>query len=340
MRERGNAVTLWLSGRDIEQASVSDWDGPVERVHAEGFQSGGIRALGTIRSLVSAVAVCRRGMKKNRPDVVLGMGSYASVGPVVAARSLGVPAVVHEANVVPGRAVAFLARLGATVGLTFAATRRYLPGARTEVTGLPVRRDLGGSFDDGALTGGRFTVLVMGGSQGARRVSEVGIAAILALHGRGAPIQVVHLCGRNQGADAIRSKYQSAGVPALVFEFLREMGKAYTAADIAVCRSGASSCMELATCGVPAVLVPLPTAVRDHQTANAREMEEAGAAVCLPESELTVDQLAGLVDNLRSDAPRLVAMKEAMRRMAQPEAAERLADLVEREAGSVAWRRD
>ncbi len=332
LRERGHVVTLWLSGRDVEQASVADWTGPVERVQAEGFRPGGVRALGTVMSLASAVLACRRGMRKNMPDVVLGMGSYASVGPVVAARWLGIPAVVHEANVVPGRAVAFLARFGATVGLTFAATRRYLPRARTEVTGLPVRRDLGGSFDAGLLTPGVFTVLLMGGSQGARRLNETGGAAIRALRGRGVPVQVIHLCGRSQGVDAIRAGYESAGVRALVFEFLREMGKAYSAADIAVCRSGASSCMELAACGVPAILAPLPTAVRDHQAANAREMEAAGAAICLPESKLTVDRLAGLMDDLRRDVSRRGAMKESMRRKAQPEAAERLADLVERES--------
>jgi UDP-N-acetylglucosamine--N-acetylmuramyl-(pentapeptide) pyrophosphoryl-undecaprenol N-acetylglucosamine transferase len=205
-----------------------------------------------------------------------------------------------------------------------------------ELTGLPVRRDLGGVFEDGLLEPGRFTVLVMGGSQGAGRINEVAGAALRSLHGRGVPIQVIHLCGRNQGAEAVRTAYQSVGAPALVFEFLREMGGAYSAADLAVCRAGASSCMELAACGVPVVLVPLPSAVRDHQSANAREMEAAGAAIWLPESQLTVDGLADLVDDLRRDAARRAAMSDAMRRMAQPEAAERLADLVEREAGRVA----
>jgi UDP-N-acetylglucosamine--N-acetylmuramyl-(pentapeptide) pyrophosphoryl-undecaprenol N-acetylglucosamine transferase len=337
LKQRGHSVTLWLSGRDVEQASVSDWDGPVERVHAQGFQSGGIRVLGTLKSLVSAFLVCRRRMKRERPEAVLGMGSYASVGPVAAARSLGIPALVHEANVVPGRAVAFLARLGAKVGLTFAATRRYLPGARTELTGLPVRDDLGGTFDDGAFGGGAdvpgaFTVLVMGGSQGARRLNETGVAAMKSLRGRGVHLRVVHLCGRNQGPEAIEAAYRSAGVPSLVFGFLREMGKAYRAADLAICRAGASSCMELAAFGVPAVLVPLPTAVRDHQTANAREMESASAAVCVPEAGLTVDGLAALVDDLRRDPARLAAMKAAMLRVAQPDAAGRLADMVERHA--------
>lgn len=216
--------------------------------------------------------------------------------------------------------------------MTFEATRRYLPRARAEVTGLPVRSDLPGNFEGTVLAPGVFTVLLMGGSQGARRLNDLGSAAIRSLRERGAAIQVIHLCGRKQGADGIAAAYRSAGVPALVFEFLREMGKAYRAADLAVCRAGASSCMELAAFGVPAVLVPLPTAIRDHQTANAREMEAAGAAVCAPEAGLTVDGLARLVDDLRCDAPRRGAMKEAMLRVAQPHAAARLADLVERHA--------
>jgi UDP-N-acetylglucosamine--N-acetylmuramyl-(pentapeptide) pyrophosphoryl-undecaprenol N-acetylglucosamine transferase len=278
-----------------------------------------------------AFAASLRRMRRNSPDALLAMGSYASVGPALAARALRVPVVVHEANAVPGRAIALLARVASSVALTFESASRYLPGRNLCVTGLPLRGDLHGRFEEGVLQPGLFTVLVMGGSQGAHRLNEIATAALCRLRRDGAAVQVVHLTGKDDEA-WVRDAYVQAGVPHAVFGFLKEMGKAYNAADLAVCRAGAASCMELAVCGVPSLLVPYPWAMRDHQTANAAELKRAGAADMVAQSDLSADWLAAYVSERLGHPDARAAMRTALRRFAKPDAASRLADLVEKAA--------
>lgn len=332
LKGRGHEVQLWLAGRDVEQASVKGWDGPVVFVKAKGFQSSFTPgAVSAAVQLVRAVLISRRHMKTWRPDVVVAMGSYASVGPVLAARSLHIPTVLHEANAVPGRAVAFLSRFADAVAVGFQEAAAYLKSAEVVVTGFPIRGDLDDRFAAGVVQPGMFTVLVMGGSQGAHRLNEVATEAICSLHRRGVPLQVVHLSGLADEA-AVRAAYATAGVPCAVFGFLREMGRAYAAADLAISRAGAASCAELQACGVPALLVPLPSARRDHQTHNARVTQASGAADWMPQSDLTPERLAAYIDGCRTDAAKLDAMRAAARARAMPDAAALIANVVEEKA--------
>ena len=181
LKKRGHSVTLWLAGRDVESGSTAGWDGSVIFVRSAGFPSGfSFRALAVACRLAVAFFQCRSRMKSNRPDVLLAMGSYASVGPVLAARTLGVPVVLHEANAIPGRAIVFLSRFAEAVALAFKEATPYLKHQRVVVTGFPVRSDLAaGRFDDSVLKPGVFTVLVMGGSQGARRLNEIAPQALI-----------------------------------------------------------------------------------------------------------------------------------------------------------------
>jgi len=332
LKARGHDVRLWLAGRDVENASAAAWDGPVVRVRAEGLPFR--LSLGTARAawrFVVATLQCRRLMRVDRPAVVLAMGGFGAVGPVMAARCLGVSVVLHEANAVPGRAVSLLARFADVVALTFDNAAGALRGVPSVVTGLPVRRDSGARFDARTLDPGVFTVVVMGGSQGAQRLNRTACQALCSLHARGSPIQVVHLAGVRD-EDVVRATYERAGVRAVTYGFLAEMSKAYGAADLAVSRAGAGSCVELCLYGVPALLVPLPEARRDHQTANAQELVDAGAADMCAQTELSGDRLAGYIERFRNDEDKRTAMRAAMRRFARPDAAARLADLVEKTA--------
>jgi UDP-N-acetylglucosamine--N-acetylmuramyl-(pentapeptide) pyrophosphoryl-undecaprenol N-acetylglucosamine transferase len=336
LTKRGHVVTLWLAGAEAEADSVHGWDGAVEGVRAAGFRTGVSPAsVAAAWRLLAAVFICRRRMRRNRPDAVLGMGSYACFGPVLAARSLGVPVVLHEANAIPGRAVRLLAPLARAVAVAFAAAAEHLPRAKTVVTGFPLRPDLGGRFEDGLLAPGLFTVLVMGGSQGAQRLNEIATAAIIGLHQQGGRIQVVHLSGRRDD-ERVRTAYATAGVPHLVFSFLGEMGQAYSAADLAISRAGAASCTELAACGVPSLLVPFPWARGDHQAANAREMARAGGADVMLQQDLTVERLTEHLRRCLAEPERLARMRSALKTAAVADGAERLADLVERAAGGAA----
>lgn len=330
LQRRGHKVSLWLSGREAEQASVSGWDGPTVFVKARGFDSRlSVGAIAVVGRLVSAYVESRRQMRRDRPSVLLAMGSYASVGPAFAARSLHVPLVLHEANAVPGRAVALLAPRARAVAVGFKEAGARLRCRRVIHTGFPIRDDLlGQRFDDGVLSPGVLTVLVMGGSQGAHRVNELATEAICRLRAQGVPLQVVHLAGR-QDEGFVREAYRRAGVRGPVFGFLREMGAAYAAADLAISRAGAASCAELAATGVPALFIPLPTARRDHQEHNARVFERAGAADVLLQKGLTAAGLADYIEACRRDEGKRARMRAAMGDLAIMDATSRIASMVE-----------
>ena len=186
LRARAHAVTVWLAGKDGEAEAVREWSGPALTVPAEGLPAGlSPKAVRALWRLLGAIRRCGRIMDRDRPHVLLAMGSYASVGPVLAARTLGVPVVLHEANAVPGRAISFLARFADAVAVAFSSAAKLLRHDRVVFTGFPVRPDLDRRFDTGLLQTGCFTVLIMGGSQGAHRLNETACEALCRLHRAG-----------------------------------------------------------------------------------------------------------------------------------------------------------
>ncbi len=355
LRQRGHTVILWLAGKPGEDLALVGWAGPVVTVYARGVSSHAPRAIiATGFRLVRAILQCRQSMRSFAPDVLLAMGSYASVGPVLAARWLHIPVVLHEANVIPGRAIRFLSRWARAVALGFEETRHHLTHRRLVFTGMPVRQQAEGgnqTMDAGcrtinacpqseienhkleinqwdALVPGRFTLLVMGGSRGAHRLNQIVSRAIARLHRENVLLQVIHLAGQSDVV-AVRQEYQQAGVLHAVFGFLHEMPRAYRHAALAICRSGASTCAELAYYGVPALLVPYPFAIRQHQAANADALASSGAADICDEQILTVEWLAGYVAGLMRDPARLARMRAAALRRVTNNPAATLADLVE-----------
>ena len=329
LRKRGHTVALWISGRDVEAHVLKVWDGEVVAVRASASSADlSARSLLAIPRLAAACVRSFFIMRRKRPDVLLAMGSYASVGPVVAAWACRIPVVLHEANAVPGRAISFLARFATAIALTFPSAARRLGRHTHVVTGLPLRAALRPGARRPGDAGDVFHVLVMGGSQGAHRLNEIATEALCRLHGGGAPVKVIHLAGL-QDESMVRERYAASGVPATVYGFLDNMALAYGHADFVVARAGAASCMELAVCALPALLVPLPSAVRDHQTANAKAMEEAGAADLLAQTELTAERLAAYLDACRRDPSKLARMSRQAKAVAITDAAERLADLLE-----------
>ncbi len=332
----GHEVALMLSGRTVERQTAAGWTGRVLDVRCPPPRwRHPLHAPRSAMALLAATGRAWRRLGGFAPDVLLAMGSYTSVGPVLAARLRRIPVVLHEANVVPGVAVRRLAALADEVAISFEDTRARLPD-RTPVvlTGLPVRGDLAGRppLACGPTSGGRnrLTVLVMGGSQGARAVNELAVEAFRLLSDRLAPADqpaVLHLAGRLE-EDAVRQAYAGTAVPARVFGFLDDIGGAYAAADLCVSRAGAAACFELCLCGPPAILVPLPGAARDHQRANAQALEAAGAARMLPQPGLTPDRLAREIEALLRDGARRERMTRALRSLARPDAAQALAGRV------------
>ncbi len=332
LRSRSHEVPLWLTGKDIEKTAVGDWDGPVISVPAEGFTGGpSFQSVRAAWKMLKAGRSCTRLMRENKPDVLLAMGSYASAGPIMAARRLNVPYVLHEANVLPGRAVSFYSRRAAAVAASFEETRHYLSRRRLVITGMPLRRNLQWSDCHPHLDmpdRHAFTLLATGGSRGARRLNEVVSEALCTIKRAGRRIQVLHLAGR-EDEEYVRSRYEKHGVPSIVHAFVHDMAPLYAAADLAICRAGASTCAELAAFAVPALLVPYPYAAHDHQTANARALERSGAADVVAEKDLSVSWLVDYITGSMDNPKRLARISASLKSRSQEHAAERLADLVE-----------
>ena len=328
LKQRGHEVEVWLSGRDIENAALHGWDGAVFATGARQLK------LRTIPALVRSFWTCLGGVRRFRPDAMLAMGSYSSVPPVLAARLKRVPVVLHEANAVPGKAVDFLSRYAVMTAISFEETKQWLLGRATRHTGLPVRADLAGQprFDE--IPEGAFTVLVTGGSQGARKINTLASQAMCLLKQSGAEgLFVIHQCGAAD-EERIREAYAAAGVSAMTQAFIAEMGRAYASADLVICRAGASTCFELCLLGKAALLIPLPTAVRDHQKANATALARSHGVDVGIQKELTGRSLMRYVKDKMDNPVLLKRMSQAIRVLAMPDAVARVADVLEEVAAT------
>ncbi len=329
LQSRGHDVTLWLAGRDVESDSISGWNGRTVMLQSAGFPTEiSLRSIGIALVLLKAVMVAYYRMKSARPDVVLAMGSYASVAPVLAARSLHIPVVLHEANAVPGRAVALLSRVADAVGITFKEASVYLKSEKVSVVGLPLRGDLSQVQH---VPCDQFRLLVMGGSQGAHAINECMPEAAKLIIKTGRSLQITHLAGQRDAA-AVAEHYARIGVEANVHAFVTDMATVYANTDFAVARAGAATCAELAVCSIPALLVPLPTAVRDHQLLNAEAMSVGGGMRVLRQEFLTPEWCRDFLTSLMDDPGTLSAMSNHLRGIMPDDGAARLADLVEKEA--------
>ena len=342
LRSRGHEVVVWASGRDIESSVMKRWTGPV-------FSTGARQlCVKNAFSNLRAIFRCRKEMKRTRPDALLAMGSYSSLPPVLAARMAKVKVFLHEANTVPGKAVDFLSRFAETVAVSFDVTTRYLPGVKTVRTGLPVRADIstGKRFD--FIPPNAFVVFVTGGSQGAHAVNEMLRDALVMLKSEldkrnqsidqsanpnnqthsPRPLYVIHQTGAKDEPGVIEA-YSNAALPSRVHAFETEMANAFASADIVVARAGASTCFELAVCGKPALLIPLPTAMRNHQHFNADAFAAKGAADEGIQAELAVRQVFRYLLEKYDNPGHLARMAEKMKSLGTPDAAAKVADLVE-----------
>lgn len=325
--KRGHEVTVWDSGRDVESSVMKRWTGAVFSTGARPLAAK--NAFAILRSIWR----CRREMRRTRPDALLAMGSYSSLPPVLAARVCGVKVYLHEANTVPGKAVDLLSRFAETVAISFSMTTRFLPGVKTVLTGLPVRADIATGTRFPFIPPNAFVVFVTGGSQGAHAVNVLLSEALamlkkdLAAAGAARPLYVIHQTGiKDEGL--VMAAYAAAGLPSRVHAFEDEMANAFASADVVVARAGASTCFELAACGKPAFLIPLPSALRDHQHFNAEAFAAAGAADEGVQAKLSARAVCRYLRHKYDHPEALAAQTAKMKALATPDAAARVADLV------------
>ncbi len=339
LRERGHEIVILISEKEVDALATRDRT----EFHFEKLPSVGMPRLfspqifGFLKRMNESLSPCRALFKRFQPEVVLGMGGFTSTAPILAARLRGVPSFVHESNAIPGKANRLNARLATGVLLGFAECAPFFPKAKCKVTGTPIRRSLGARLPRAdalaafGLSPGRKTLLVMGGSQGARGINELMIKAAPVL--RQYPFQIIHLAG-GQDTQLVETNYRRAEIPCHVAAFCHRMEEAYSAADVAVARSGAASLAELSHFGVPNILIPYPHAAEDHQTLNAKIFERAGAAIVGAQGETTAEKLTALIVALLDDEARREKMASALRRLASDAATARIADLLEAQIAS------
>jgi UDP-N-acetylglucosamine--N-acetylmuramyl-(pentapeptide) pyrophosphoryl-undecaprenol N-acetylglucosamine transferase len=345
------AMAERLRGDGHEVSFIGSPDGQEARlVPAAGFPFHAVRAQKMVRSAsfrtVVAPVVALRSVRDARPlvrgaGVVVGVGGYVSAPAVLAARGAGARVVLHEQNAVPGLANRLLSRRADVVALSFADAATRLPRrVRTTVTGNPVRAAVAAvparraELADEAratldLEAGRTTICVFGGSQGAQALDRLVAGAADALAQR-ADLQLLVLAGP-ANAELLREAVErERPLRVRAIGFLDRIELALAVADLAVSRGGSGPHAELTVCGVPAIVVPYPHATGNHQEANARELERAGAAQVAIEASLTSAQLADRILALVDDRDRRSAMAAAAAAWAKPDADRRLADVVER----------
>jgi len=283
--------------------------------------------------IARGVVAARRNLQANRPDMVVGFGGYPSLPPMLAAIWSGLPTLIHEQNAVLGRVNRLLAPRVGAIAASFPQTARLRAGDAAKVvqTGNPVReailalRNLPYVPPNGS---GPVRLLVMGGSQGARVMSEVVPAALTRLSpGLRARLRVTQQC-RAEDLGRVRDGYARAGIPAELAAFIDDVPQQLGAAHLVIARAGASTVSELLAAGRPAILVPYPHAADDHQTANARAMVAAGGGWMMEERRFTPEALAEGICALTADPQALAEMALAGRAAGRPDAAELLADMI------------
>ncbi len=330
-RHPRNDVLFVGSARGIEVREVPKAGYPLELIDAAPLKrmgiSGFFRGLFRLpRSFAQSIRILRR----FDPDVVVGVGGYSSGPLVLAAWMMRIPTAVQEQNALPGFTNRVLGKLVDAVFIAFPEAEAGFPARKTHLLGNPIRRAFLDNYLHTKVPTDRLSIFVTGGSQGAHALNQRVAEAMEILAPQiGSRLQLLHQTGvKDQGEIAARyQKLKASGLTAEAVAFIDDMPRAYAGADLLVCRAGATTIAELTVCKKPALLVPFPFAADDHQTVNARSMVASGAALLLPERELTAQKLADELRALEADRGRLQKMSRASGLLGRPEAAREIADV-------------
>ncbi len=329
LREMRPVEAMWIgTGRAVESRALETTtvDYRILKVHPlKGTGMGSmIKAMCHLPVSVLRTISMLRSFK---PDVVLGVGGYVS-GPVIfAAKILGIPSAIHEQNLLPGLANRMAARFASRIFLSFKDSVRYFPAERCLLTGNPVRKEILLAAEESRVAGsGRdFHLLIIGGSQGASSLNRLACSAIKALKDSGFSLTFLHQTGEKDLAQ-VQKFYAKHGIAGDVRPFISEMGRAYRAADLVVCRAGATTIAELTVVGRPSILIPYPFAAEGHQDLNARFMERMGAGIFLKEADTGAVKLSSNIETFMEDREKLAKMAQSAKKLGMPNAYRKIAE--------------
>jgi UDP-N-acetylglucosamine--N-acetylmuramyl-(pentapeptide) pyrophosphoryl-undecaprenol N-acetylglucosamine transferase len=327
LKKQFAAEVLFIgTARGIETRLVPQAGFPLELIKVGALKNVNLLTRArTMFDLPRALWASGRMLTDFDPDVVIGVGGYASGPAMLAAIRRRISTLAFEPNVVPGFANRLVARWVSAAAVHFEETCEYFPNCR--VTGVPVREAF---FHIAPKTPGSApTLLVFGGSQGARAINQAMIESLGGLGQRIPGIHIIHQTGQRD-YDHVLGAYQQSGISGEVHKFIDDMPGTFARADLLVCRSGASTVGEITAAGKPVIFIPFPRAADDHQNVNARALERAGAAVVVEESNLGAAYLVDTISALLVDPNRLQGMSAAAKGLAHPKALEEIAAIVKR----------
>jgi UDP-N-acetylglucosamine--N-acetylmuramyl-(pentapeptide) pyrophosphoryl-undecaprenol N-acetylglucosamine transferase len=320
-------MVLFVAGRGrMESVILSRHGFSVRAIDVEGIKGRGWRKGFRVTSRLPKSFLQSAGIvKRFAPQVVLGVGGYSSGPFCLVSKWMSVPTAIHEQNTFPGLTNRLLCRFVDRVFISFDESRTHFKGGVIVLTGNPVREDILRGAERGHPGGPEFTILVMGGSQGASAINAAFVEGFEILHREGRTLKVIHQTGERDYA-RVEAHYQRQGLKGEIQPFIQDMAKAYMEADLVIGRAGATTLFELAALGKPSILVPYPHAANRHQEKNAMALVNEGGAEMIDQSELTGQALAGVIVKYMDHPEALYTMGERARRMAQPHAARMIVD--------------
>ncbi|EIT84995.1 undecaprenyldiphospho-muramoylpentapeptide beta-N- acetylglucosaminyltransferase [Fictibacillus macauensis ZFHKF-1] len=330
-----NAEILYIGTEKGLESDLVPREGiPFKSIHITGFKrSLSLDNIKTLMRFLKGVAQCKKMIKEFQPDVVIGTGGYVC-GPVVyAASRLGIPSIIHEQNSVPGLTNKFLSRYVKKIALSFQESASFFPSDKVVLTGNPRASEvLGKSGAKGRESLGldpvKKTVLIVGGSRGARPINEA-FLQVLQEAGR-KEYQFVYVTG-DVHYENVQQAVQASGSPSnvTIVPFVHNMPEVLAGVDLVVARAGATSIAELTALGIPSILIPSPYVTNNHQEKNARALEAPGAAAVILENEMSGEKLLQEVDRILTNQEHWLAMHRAAKKLGMPEAAATIVRLIE-----------
>ena len=331
LQQQGCQVSWLATPTGMENRLLKNHDIPIYQIDIQGVRGNGlVRKVLAPFKILKATLSAMRYMKQLKVDAVAGFGGYVAGPGGLAARALGIPVIIHEQNAIAGFTNTQLSRIAKTVCQAFPNT--FAAQDKIVTTGNPVRKEIteilnpSWRYQEREKAGATLRVLIVGGSLGAQALNERVPEALKQLN---VPLSVYHQCGQNH-ADTTQARYADAPeqLQVEVRPFIENMAQAYSDADLIICRAGALTVTEIATAGVAAVFVPLPSAVDDHQTANAKFLANIGAAKICPQASMTPESLKELLLPLMN-RQLLSEMAVKARQQAQPDATQHVVRLIQ-----------
>jgi len=312
--------------KGLEARVLRDMGFTLRTINVEGVKGrGAAKMIVSLLKIPWSISQSVSIIRNFRPDIVLGVGGYASGPGVIAAHFMGVKTAIAEQNALPGFTNRMLGRFVDKIFLSFPDREGWFADVRTVVTGNPVRRGFVKGIKKSRMKEDKFSILIFGGSQGARTINRVAVESIGYLEDIKDRLVITHQTG-DKDMDEVSAAYRDCGVDAEVHSFITDMSSAYESADLLICRAGATSIAEITASGKASVLIPYPFAAGNHQELNARMLADAGAAEMILESELDGKRLAGAIRRLLNSSGTINRMEKESQRLGNVKAAEQIVD--------------